>query len=86
MTARAVKVLVPDDLGVKVLGESANFEAVRYEPGEPWPVSDATVVVVGQELAAAIGPRFSELPGLRLVKTLKAGYGQWLAQQPRHDM
>jgi phosphoglycerate dehydrogenase-like enzyme len=75
-----MKVLVPDDLGVKVLGTSAKLEAVRYEPGEPWPAGhlDATVVVVGYENAPATGNRFAELPGLRLVQTLNAGYEQWL--------
>ncbi|MFV8052497.1 2-hydroxyacid dehydrogenase [Mycobacterium sp. 48b] len=79
-----MKVLVPDDLGVKTLETSTNLEAVRYEPGQPWPAGhlDATVVVVGYESAAAVGSRFVELPDLRLVQTLNAGYEQWLPYLP----
>ncbi|MHC9293656.1 2-hydroxyacid dehydrogenase [Mycobacterium sp. LTG2003] len=79
-----VKVLVPDDLGVKVLETATSVEAIRYQPGQPWPAghSDATVVVVGYELAAAVGARFVELSDLRLVQTLNAGYDQWLPHLP----
>ncbi|QRY43798.1 2-hydroxyacid dehydrogenase [Mycolicibacterium nivoides] len=79
-----MKVLVPDDLGVKTLETSTNLEAVRYEPGQPWPAGhlDATVVVVGYESAAAVGSRFADLPDLRLVQTLNAGYEQWLPYLP----
>jgi hypothetical protein len=60
--------------------------AVGYVPGEPWSAEhlDATVVVVvvGYENAPAIGARFIELPELRLVQTLNAGYEQWLPLLP----
>jgi phosphoglycerate dehydrogenase-like enzyme len=36
------------------------------------------VLVVSFENAAAIGARFVELPDLRLIQTLNAGYEQWL--------
>jgi hypothetical protein len=44
-----MKVLVPDELGVKTLSAATNLEPIRYEPGDPWPSEhlDATVVVVG---------------------------------------
>ncbi len=76
--------LVPDDIELEVLGSSTLIEAVRYAPGEPWPAEhvDATVVVVGYENAAATGARFAELPKLRLVQTLNAGYEQWLPHLP----
>ena len=79
-----MKVLVPDDLGLEALADSAAIEAFRYEPGEPWPAEhlDAPVVVVGFEHADAIGSRFAELPDLRLVQTLNAGYEQWLRHLP----
>lgn len=79
-----VKVLVPDDLGVKALETSTNLEAIRYVPGQAWPAGhvDAPVVVVGYESAAAVGARFVELPDLRLVQTLNAGYDQWLPHLP----
>lgn len=79
-----MKVLVPDDLGVKVLETATDLEAIRYVPGQPWPAghADATVVVVGYESAAAVGARFVELPDLRLVQTLNAGYDQWLPHLP----
>lgn len=78
------KVLVPDEIGVKVLGESPHLETVRYEPGAPWPDAglDAAVVVVGYENAPAVGARFAELPNLRLVQTLNAGYEQWVPLLP----
>ncbi|CDO09114.1 2-hydroxyacid dehydrogenase [Mycolicibacterium cosmeticum] len=79
-----VKVLVPDDLGVKVLGESPALAAIRYEPGAVWPADghDAEVVVVGFDNAAAVGAHLAELPRLRLVQTLNAGYEQWLPWIP----
>ncbi|BBY29014.1 2-hydroxyacid dehydrogenase [Mycolicibacterium sediminis] len=79
-----MKVLVPDDLGLEALADSTTIEAVRYEPGEPWPADhvDAPVVVVGFEHADAIGARFAELTDLRLVQTLNAGYEQWLRHLP----
>ncbi|WP_201029562.1 2-hydroxyacid dehydrogenase [Mycolicibacterium canariasense] len=79
-----MKVLVPDDLGVKVLDESPVLEPIRYQPGAPWPADgdDAEVVVVGYENAPAVGARFADLPALRLVQTLNAGYEQWLPWIP----
>ena len=79
-----MKVLVPDDLELRVLDTAADIEAIRYRPGAPWPAGhlDATVVVVGYENAAAIGARFVGLPKLRLVQTLNAGYEQWLPHLP----
>ncbi|WP_235892402.1 NAD(P)-dependent oxidoreductase [Mycolicibacterium hodleri] len=74
-----MKVLVPDDLGLELPTRSTTIDAVFYRPGEPWPAEhvDAAVVVVGFENAEATGARFVELPHLRLVQTLNAGYEQW---------
>jgi phosphoglycerate dehydrogenase-like enzyme len=82
--AQRLKVLVPHGLGFEALDTPASVEAVYYEPGQPWPPGhlDATVVVVGYENAAAIGARFMELPELRLIQTLNAGYEQWLPLLP----
>lgn len=82
--AQRLKVLVPRGLGFESLHTPASVEAVFYEPGEPWPPGhlDATVVVVGYENAAAVGARFAELPYLRLIQTLNAGYEQWLPFLP----
>jgi phosphoglycerate dehydrogenase-like enzyme len=82
--APRLKVLVPQGLGFEKMDDSATVEAVYYEPGDPWPPGhlDATVVVVGYENAAAIGARFVELPDLRLIQTLNAGYEHWLPLLP----
>jgi phosphoglycerate dehydrogenase-like enzyme len=79
-----VKVLFPDDLGLEVPTGSTSIDAVSYQPGKPWPSEhlDATVVVVGFENADAVGARFADLPGLRLIQTLNAGYEQWLPHLP----
>lgn len=79
-----LKVLVPQGLGLESASAPATVETAFYEPGSPWPAGyeDATVVVVGYENAPAIGARFGELPGLRLVQTLNAGYEQWLPLLP----
>ena len=79
-----VKVLVPDETGLRAIADSPDLEAIRYEPGAPWPPEgrDATVVVVGYENAPAVGARFPELAALRLVQTLNAGYEQWLPLLP----
>lgn len=79
-----MKVLVPTDRGLEVLRDAPELDAVRYEPGAPWPTEhlDATAVVVGFERAGEIGARFGELPELKLVQTLNAGYEQWLPYVP----
>jgi phosphoglycerate dehydrogenase-like enzyme len=84
VSSSQLKVLVPQGLGLEPLDRPAYIEAVPYQPGEPWPAEhlDATVVVVGYEDAAAVGARFGELPGLRLIQTLNAGYEQWLPLVP----
>jgi phosphoglycerate dehydrogenase-like enzyme len=84
VTAPRLKVLFPHGLGLEEMAAPASIDAIPYEPGDPWPPGhlDATVVVVGYDKAAAVGARFVELPGLRLVQTLNAGYEQWLPQLP----
>ena len=79
-----LKVLVPGDLGLDLSDTAANIDAVLYTPGEPWPSGqlDAAAVVVGYANAAAVGAGFAELPNLRLVQTLNAGYEQWLPLLP----
>jgi phosphoglycerate dehydrogenase-like enzyme len=79
-----LKVLVPDDLGLELPPPSAAIDPVYYSPYEPWPLEhlDAAVVVVGYENAEAIGAGFADLPSLRLVQTLNAGYEQWLPHLP----
>jgi phosphoglycerate dehydrogenase-like enzyme len=79
-----LKVLVPGDLGLDLSSSPATIEAIAYQPGEPWPSGhlDAAAVVVGYDKAAAVGARFAELPNLRLVQTLNAGYEQWLPLLP----
>ncbi len=79
-----LKVLVPDEIGLRAIGDSPALDAIQYEPGAPWPPAgrDASVVVVGYENAQAVGARFPELPALQLVQTLNAGYEQWLPLLP----
>jgi phosphoglycerate dehydrogenase-like enzyme len=79
-----VKVLVPHDLDLDTSTIPVGIEVVLYEPGAAWPAAhlDAAVVVVGFDNAAAIGARFVDLPYLRLVQTLNAGYEQWLPHLP----
>jgi phosphoglycerate dehydrogenase-like enzyme len=79
-----VKVLVPDDLGLDTSTAPAYIEVVSYEPAAAWPTAhlDAAVVVVGFDNAAAVGARFVDLPDLRLVQTLNAGYEQWVPHLP----
>ncbi|MDT5339189.1 MAG: hypothetical protein QOD90_4694 [Mycobacterium sp.] len=81
---KQLKVLVPDDLGLALPGRTSTIETAFYQPGEPWPSEhlDASVVVVGFDDAAAIGARFVDLPQLRLIQTLNAGYEQWLPHLP----
>jgi len=79
-----VKVLVPDDLGLDLPATTDGTTMAFYHPGEPWPPDhlDADVVVVGFDNAAATGARFADLPNLRLVQTLNAGYEQWVPHLP----
>ncbi|WP_263994285.1 2-hydroxyacid dehydrogenase [Mycobacterium yunnanensis] len=79
-----MKVLVPDDLGLDLPAPTDVTTMALYAPGEPWPAdhADADVVVVGFDNAAATGARFTDLPNLRLVQTLNAGYEQWLPHLP----
>ena len=82
--AAPLKVLVPAGLGLDVSATAASIDPVLYTPGEPWPPGhlDATAIVVGYDKAEAIAARFAELPNLRLVQTLNAGYEQWLPALP----
>jgi phosphoglycerate dehydrogenase-like enzyme len=82
--AQRLKVLVPDNLGLDLSAAPPTVEPVPYRPDDPWPTEgrDATVVVVGYDNAPAVGARFADLPGLRLVQTLNAGYEQWLPLVP----
>ena len=79
-----VKVLVPDDLGLELPAPTAGTTMAFYQPGAPWPSEhlDADVVVVGFDEAEATGARFGDLPGLRMVQTLNAGYEQWVPHLP----
>lgn len=83
-----MKVLVPTDLGLEALNSAPNLEAHRYEPGTPWPAGhlDAPVVVVGFDRVAEIGPALADLPELKLIQTLNAGYEQWLPHVPEGVM
>ena len=80
-----VKVLVPDDLGLELPPPTDGTTMAFYEPGAPWPAdhTDADVVVVGFDAAAETGARFTDLPNLRLVQTLNAGYEQWVPHLPK---
>jgi phosphoglycerate dehydrogenase-like enzyme len=84
VTAPQLKVLIPQGLGLEDMGAPATIDAIPYQPGAPWPTGhlDATVVVVGFDDAPAVGARFGELPDLRLIQTLNAGYEQWLPLVP----
>ncbi|MEU0494157.1 2-hydroxyacid dehydrogenase [Mycobacterium sp. NPDC006124] len=79
-----MKVLVPDDLGLELPAPTDGTTMAFYQPGAPWPAdhADADVVVVGFDNAAATGTRFADLPNLRLVQTLNAGYEQWVPHLP----
>ncbi|WP_264042700.1 2-hydroxyacid dehydrogenase [Mycolicibacterium hodleri] len=79
-----MKVLVPDDLGLELPTPTADTTMAFYRPGDPWPSDhlDADVVVVGFDNAPETGARFADLPGLRLVQTLNAGYEQWVPHLP----
>lgn len=79
-----MKVLAPDDLGIDLSATPADVEVIPYRPGEPWPDghSDVSVVVVGFDDAEAVAAGFADLPDLRLVQTLNAGFEQWLPLLP----
>jgi phosphoglycerate dehydrogenase-like enzyme len=79
-----VKVLYPGDLGLEAPDVTSTIEAVPYSSDAPWPTEhlDASVVVVGWEHSDEVGARLAELPDLRLLQTLNAGYEQWLKYLP----
>jgi len=76
-----VKVLVPDEEGVRALADVAGVEVVRYDPRQPFHVEvrDAEVLVPGF-LTQARG--LQDLTGLRLVQLLSAGAEAWIGQLP----
>jgi phosphoglycerate dehydrogenase-like enzyme len=81
---RAVLVLVPDDDGVAALAAVPGVRALRYEP-DTLPTAeqrDAEVIVVGHLGIAHTTRGMAELPRLRLVQTLNAGYEQWVGRIP----
>ena len=73
-----MKVLVPDEEGVRALRGVPGVEVVRYEPGEPLP-EDTEVLVPG---FLAQGSELRALPRLRLVQLLSAGAEAWTDRLP----
>ena len=79
-----VTVLLAEAAGVPYLERLDGVRPVLIDPAQPVPgdARDAAVVVVGTEDEAQVGARLRELPGLRLLQTLSAGYDRWLGVAP----
>ena len=79
-----VRVLVPNDEGVRALAGSPELLPVRYHAGQE-PTAEqqrATVMVTG---VSEIEPEIAfmrALPRLKLLQTLNAGFDQWVGRLP----
>jgi phosphoglycerate dehydrogenase-like enzyme len=79
-----MKVLVPHEPGVAVLGRVPGVNAVRYDPGAPLPmVARDAQVLVPPLLGFTDGHTLlHDLPRLQLVQLLSAGAEAWVGQVP----
>ncbi|GGP47016.1 2-hydroxyacid dehydrogenase [Saccharothrix coeruleofusca] len=77
-------VLVPDDLGLRVLSEVDGLLPVRYEPGEPIPPEGRDAEVLVPKFLQGTDPAevFAQLPKLRLVQLLSAGAERFVGRVP----
>ncbi|MEU7531838.1 2-hydroxyacid dehydrogenase [Saccharothrix sp. NPDC042600] len=77
-------VLVPDDLGVRVLSDVEGVRAVKYEVGAPLPPEAAHAEVLVPKFLQSTDPAefFARLPGLRLVQLLSAGAERFIGTLP----
>jgi phosphoglycerate dehydrogenase-like enzyme len=81
---RTVLVLVPDDDGLAALAAVPGVRALRYD-ADTLPTDeqrDAEVIVVGHLGIERTTRGMAQLPALRLVQTLNAGYDQWVGRIP----
>src|SRR6201996_2830716 len=82
----AVTVLVPDEEGRAALAGLDSVEPVVYDPGVKWPeqAPSAEVLVVPWQTDTRGGvlAGLRDLPTLRMVQTLSAGYEAWEGQLP----
>lgn len=67
--------LVPDDLGVRVLSEVEGVTPVRYTAGEPLPPEAVEARVLVPRFLAGVDPEafFADLPRLEYIQLLSAG-------------
>lgn len=79
-----VTVLVPDDDGLRALGELAGVRPVRYSWHEPLPpeAAEAEVLVPGPHQRGERDAVLGALPSLRLVQLLSAGAENWIGSLP----
>ena len=82
----AVTVLVPDEEGRAALAGLDSVEPVVYDPGVKWPeqAPSAEVLVVPWQTDTRewVLAGLRDLPKLRMVQTLSAGYEAWEGQLP----
>ncbi|MFD7653190.1 2-hydroxyacid dehydrogenase [Actinosynnema sp. NPDC059797] len=83
-TDNELTVLVPDDLGVRVLSEVEGVRPVRYEPGHPLPDEAARAEVLVPKFLQGTDPTevFARLPALKLVQLLSAGAERFIGVVP----
>ncbi|MFE9745551.1 2-hydroxyacid dehydrogenase [Saccharothrix saharensis] len=84
----SLTVLVPDELGVRVLSEVEGVRPVRYEPGQPLPAEAAAAEVLVPKFLLGTDPRdvFDRLPSLKLVQLLSAGAERFIGVVPEGVM
>ncbi|MEU4803577.1 2-hydroxyacid dehydrogenase [Actinosynnema sp. NPDC023587] len=77
-------VLVPDDLGIRVLTGVEGVRPVRYSVGEDLPPEAADAEVLVPKFLQSTDPRefFGRLPKLRLVQLLSAGAERFIGTVP----
>lgn len=83
-TVNQTTVLVPDDLGVRVLSEVEGVRPVRYEPGRALPPEAVHAEVLVPKFLHGTDPTevFAQLPALKLVQLLSAGAERFVGVVP----
>jgi phosphoglycerate dehydrogenase-like enzyme len=82
----AIHVLVPDDIGMRVLADDPRLVPLRYDADRPdlhgLPPAQALVVAYPPDIRPTV-ELMHALPSLEYVQTLSAGYEQWLDGLPQ---
>lgn len=79
-----LSVLVPDEIGLRLLADRPGLQAIPYELGQPLDEAqrNARVLVVRYPAVEPTLELMAQLPRLEFVQALSAGYEHWVGRLP----